>query len=166
MNKNQTAIVILAVALFLTCNLLTCFGGLAVGGALGLARQRRWMVPGRPVERDLGRPTPMPQRPRQWPEEVRIGALVLGVTEDSPADDAGIKEGDLILAIDGEPIEADSDLGEWLAEFEPGDRVELTVRRGSREADVQVRLGRRARDSDAPYLGLTYRLVRVPPVLD
>ena len=103
MKKNQTTIINMVVALFLACNLIVCVGGLVVGGVLGMVRQRRWMMPLRPMEHDFERPTPMPQRPRQWPKGMDVGALVVQVTEDSPAADAGIKEGDLIVAIDGEP---------------------------------------------------------------
>jgi S1-C subfamily serine protease len=168
MKKNQTTVIVLVVALFLVCNLVACVGGLIGGSALRAIRMRRWtgLRPMRPMEREIEPQVPTPRRPQEWPEQIGWGALVLEVTEDSPAADARIETGDLIVAIDGEPIEEDSDLREWLAEFEPGDRVKLTVRRGAREAEVQVRLGRRMGESDEPYLGLTYRLIPVPRPVD
>jgi membrane-associated protease RseP (regulator of RpoE activity) len=165
MDRKQIIIIVLAVALFLACNAIACGGGLIAGSTLGTIRTRRWIDvdPIRPRERDLEPPMPMPRQPQEWPEKMRWGALVTEVAEDGPAADAGIETGDLILAVDGEPIERDTDLREWMSEYEPGDRITLTVRRGERQAKVQVRLGRRARNSDAPYLGLTYRLIPMPP---
>jgi S1-C subfamily serine protease len=162
--KQTIVIIVLAVALFLACNLIACVGGLIVGSSLGIIRARRWIEVEliRPREPDLELPTPTPRQPQDWPERMGWGALVIEVAEDSPAADARIETGDLILALDDDPIERDTDLRAWIAEYEPGDRIALTIRRGERQAKVQVRLGRRASDSDAPYLGITYRLVPLP----
>jgi membrane-associated protease RseP (regulator of RpoE activity) len=150
----------LVVVLFLACNLITCCTALVAGGTLGAIRARRarrWTMPRRPLERDFAQPTPLPRQ-----RDVGVAVLVLEVAEDSPAEDAGLRTGDLILAVDGQPLERDTDLREWISEYEPGDRISLTVRRGQRQADQEVKLGRRADRDDTPYLGITYHLMPLP----
>ncbi|MEA2511873.1 MAG: 2-alkenal reductase [Thermomicrobiales bacterium] len=71
------------------------------------------------------------------------GVYVTDVSPGSPAADAGIKPGDVITAIDGEPIDQTHPLEEFLFEHQPGDTVELTIQRGDQEQQVQVTLGER-----------------------
>jgi membrane-associated protease RseP (regulator of RpoE activity) len=160
MNRNRILIIIVIVVLFLGCNLSACLGGLIVGGGLGTLRAHRLTRLSHstePQDRWLPTPLPLPGRPQE-PEHVRAAALIVEVTADGPADQAGIKVGDLVLSIDGQEIEQDTDLKALLARYEPRDRVELTVWRGGRQRDIQVTLGR-SQDGDMPYLGLTYRVV-------
>ena len=58
---------------------------------------------------------------------VERGALVLATLANGPAADAGIREGDVILAIDGEAIDAAEDLGRVLDALAPGDEVDVRV---------------------------------------
>ena len=55
------------------------------------------------------------------------GALVLATLTDGPAADAGIQEGDVIVDVDGQPIEAATDLGRVLDSLRPGQDVEVRV---------------------------------------
>jgi serine protease Do len=72
------------------------------------------------------------------------GAYVLSTLENGPAADAGIRQGDVILVVDGQPIEAADDLGGVLDELEPGEEVEVTiVGTDGAERTVSVRLGTR-----------------------
>lgn len=59
--------------------------------------------------------------------EVDRGAFVLATLENGPAADAGVREGDVIVELDGEAIAAAEDLGRVLADHEPGDRVDVVV---------------------------------------
>jgi len=79
------------------------------------------------------------------------GVLVLGVEEDSGAADAGLRPtrrardggvilGDIITAIDGEPVANANDLYLILDELAAGDRVTVTLRRGEEDRDVEVEL--------------------------
>jgi S1-C subfamily serine protease len=86
---------------------------------------------------------------------------VVEIVPDSPAERAGIQPRDLILAVDGERMTGNDDLGLALSTYLPGDRVELTVRRGNRERDVQVRLARHPEGPRRPYLGLTYQMTPI-----
>ena len=75
---------------------------------------------------------------------VRAGAQIVVVEPDTPAADAGLREGDVILAVNGEPVgEGDPDLAARILEYEPGGEVELRVRRGNEELEFEVTLGSR-----------------------
>ncbi len=62
------------------------------------------------------------------------------ITPGGPADVAGIVPGDVILAIDGRPVTQPDELIVSIRAREPGDVVELTVRRGSSSIEVSVNL--------------------------
>ncbi|MDA1038303.1 MAG: PDZ domain-containing protein, partial [bacterium] len=65
-----------------------------------------------------------------------------GVVPDSPADRAGLKEGDLIVKVSGELFSSNATLAEVLNMYEPGDQVELEVlREGDIILSINVELG-------------------------
>jgi S1-C subfamily serine protease len=79
------------------------------------------------------------------------GALVLGVPPGSAAAEAGFKPtvrdangritfGDIIVAIDGKPVNGTSDLLDLLDPHEPGDTVTVTVKRDGRTLELQAAL--------------------------
>jgi len=72
------------------------------------------------------------------------GLRVTGVIPGSPADDAGLEAGDVITAIDGEPVGRVADVREALNDGSPGDEVTFSVRRDDQEEDIDVTLGTRA----------------------
>jgi putative serine protease PepD len=67
----------------------------------------------------------------------RVGSVVAG----GPAASAGLKAGDIVTAIDGKQINGSSDLVAAIAGHHPGDRMELTVRRGSSTLTLTATLG-------------------------
>jgi C-terminal processing protease CtpA/Prc len=71
------------------------------------------------------------------------GALVTEVEEDTPAEKAGLKAGDVIVKVDGDDIEETGDLIEAISEKEEGDKAEITVMRdhASRTFNVEVEKG-------------------------
>jgi len=110
-------------------------------------------------------PRPEPLRPTPPDREMRLAALVIEVVPDSPADEADIRLGDLILAVDDQEILATRDLKDIIQGYEPGDRVRLTLLRDGQKEPVRVRLGRRRTDDGdlVASLGITYRLTPVMP---
>jgi S1-C subfamily serine protease len=71
----------------------------------------------------------------------RKGVLVVNAKD--PAAAAGIRHGDLITAIEGKPVTAVDELFAVLGTHRPGDRVVLTISRGSGERRVSVTLAPR-----------------------
>ncbi|HZF26840.1 MAG TPA: DegQ family serine endoprotease [Steroidobacteraceae bacterium] len=69
------------------------------------------------------------------------GALVAKVEDGSPASAAGIKPGDVILAVDGQQIESSSELPARVAALEPGSQAKLQVWRDRQARDMTVRIG-------------------------
>lgn len=76
------------------------------------------------------------------------GVTVMEVTPDSPADEAGLREGDVITAVDGEPIESAQALVDLIATYAPGDEITVTAEFRGRSTDYTVTLGERPADLD------------------
>ena len=72
----------------------------------------------------------------------REGALVADVFEDSPAEDAGLERGDVVIGLDGEPVTEPGAMSRAIAMMKPGTRARLRVLRDQRERDVTVTIGR------------------------
>ncbi len=69
------------------------------------------------------------------------GAYVESVTSGGAADQAGIVDGDLIVAVDGTAIRSFDELRGLISSHSPGDTVSVTVVRGGQQQDLQVTLG-------------------------
>jgi serine protease Do len=69
------------------------------------------------------------------------GVIVGSVTEDGPAEKAGIREDDVIQAIDGEPIRSWGAFRTAIGTSSPGDEVELTIIRNGDTQEITVTLG-------------------------
>jgi S1-C subfamily serine protease len=86
---------------------------------------------------------------RRGPEQV--GIVVGEVTADGPAAKAGLKNGDVIVKVEGKPVNDFESLVNILANHKPGDKLSVQVRRGGKEEDLSVTLGERlARRPRAP----------------
>lgn len=66
------------------------------------------------------------------------GALVAQAIEDGPAAKAGIRSGDTIVAVNGEPIKEARDLSRKVAQVAPGKTLSLTVYRDGKERTVTL----------------------------
>lgn len=125
-------------------------GGLAVSSA-AVAQVLPSLMAGARVERAwigiLGT-TVTPELARERGLSVQRGVLVVEVVPEAPADRAGLRPdvangmpGDVIVALNGRPVDTMEDLLALLAEHQPGDRVRLRVVRGSGAFDVELVLG-------------------------
>jgi membrane-associated protease RseP (regulator of RpoE activity) len=158
----QVVGIVMAILLVATACMAT---GLVVGGGIGLltggtAGYAIGRARSTHVEPRIEIPMPQPrdeerERPPEEVPEVEIrpylgvryetveeGARIVEVTPESPAGQAGLREGDVILAVDRAPVgEGDSDLAARILQHEPGDTVELRVQRGDEELEIEVTLG-------------------------
>jgi len=80
---------------------------------------------------------------REFDLEVIKGALVRELAENSGARDAGIKEGDVIVKIDGIDINSNSTLIGYVGSKRPGDKVNVVVNRDGKEKSFEVLLKNR-----------------------
>lgn len=74
------------------------------------------------------------------------GVIVLKVTKDSPADDAGFKEGDLILTFDEKPVKTTRDLIRMVSATEVGSVIPSEILRDGRRKTLKVKIGERPED--------------------
>ena len=77
------------------------------------------------------------------------GALVSNVEKNGAADKAGIKSGDVVRKLNGQPIVASGDLPAMLSLAKPGDKVALDVWRDGKTVRLNATLGN-ASDKAAP----------------
>ncbi|MFD1344296.1 trypsin-like peptidase domain-containing protein [Litorisediminicola beolgyonensis] len=72
------------------------------------------------------------------------GVMIADVTEDTPAESAGLQKGDIVLSVNGEAVDTPRDLTRAIATQAPGAEVEIGFLRRGEEKDVTVTLGNRA----------------------
>ena len=69
------------------------------------------------------------------------GAVILDVMAGSPASSAGLRQGDVIVEIDGKKITSADQVTEITRSHKPGDALKVTVQRGRERLDLKVTLG-------------------------
>jgi Do/DeqQ family serine protease len=72
-----------------------------------------------------------------------LGVLIAGVERDGPAEKAGVKAGDLLVAVNATPTPDAPAMLDAVAELKPGSRATLRLRRDQKELEVQVTVARR-----------------------
>lgn len=75
--------------------------------------------------------------------EATSGAIIANVMPDSPADDADLRQGDIIIRVDDEDITSMNDLSSLIRDREPGEDVTLTILRDGEEQQLDLTLGTR-----------------------
>jgi len=71
---------------------------------------------------------------------VAAGALIGRVEDNSPAQRAGLKRYDLIVAINGKPVKSSADLQMEIANSAPGDEIEVTIFRNRDKLSLKVKV--------------------------
>ena len=77
------------------------------------------------------------------------GVVILRVEADSPAEEAGLTPGSVILAVNGRAVNSPEQLKEAIGQYKVGDTVTLTIMDGEEKQDIAVTLG-----DAGPYLGV------------
>jgi len=101
-----------------------------------------------------GRGMPNLDRIPELPEGVEGAVVISEVIQDTPAAQADLQPGDLVLAIDGEPVTTIEAFTEALQSHKPGDEVSLTVFRAGDQFEVSVALGEHPDDPAKGFLGV------------
>jgi predicted metalloprotease with PDZ domain len=74
------------------------------------------------------------------PTEVSAEVVIANVRENSPAEDAGLQQGDELLSIGGKKVSRENWLSNF-ARFKTGDRVPISIRRDGRVIQTTIVLG-------------------------
>ncbi|MDB5749367.1 MAG: 2-alkenal reductase [Massilia sp.] len=75
----------------------------------------------------------------------KSGAIIAGVVRNSPADRAGVRPGDILLAVEGKTITNTGEMLKLIAGLAPGAKARLKLMRQNRESTVSVTVGKRPR---------------------
>jgi len=80
-------------------------------------------------------------------ESFRLGAttgvLIEGVLRGGPAERAGLKPGDILVAIEGKPVKDPNAMLNLVAALVPGKPASIRLRRDNKDVDIQVAVGKR-----------------------
>jgi serine protease DegQ len=71
------------------------------------------------------------------------GAIVAGVIRGGPADKAGIRPGDILVAIEGKPVLNRIGILNLIAQLKPNNKAQFTVIRNTAETKVEIMIGKR-----------------------
>jgi membrane-associated protease RseP (regulator of RpoE activity) len=74
-------------------------------------------------------------------EDSRGPVRINHVYEDGPADEAGLRPGDEVVAVDGRRVRSTEDLIHVLADKRPREEIRLVIDRNGRERDIRARMG-------------------------
>ncbi len=85
----------------------------------------------------------------------KVGAFVTSVDANSPAATAGIKQGDIILSVNGTTVDATNTLASLVSAHKAGDQLTLSVSSGGTTRDVTVTLGDQ---NGSAYLGVQVQM--------
>ncbi len=75
------------------------------------------------------------------------GAMISEVLRGGPADKAGIKPGDVLIAVNGQPVNDSAGMLALIVALPPGQQATLKVLRGQTEAEIKITIGKRPKQS-------------------
>jgi serine protease Do len=82
-----------------------------------------------------------PELQQEYGFKISTGAVVMSVIAGTGAAKGGVKQGDVIIGINGTPVTSAQDITSVLSSLHPGDRITLLVVRGKRHIVLHVTLG-------------------------
>jgi serine protease DegQ len=86
-----------------------------------------------------------PELAQSFGLEKTSGTIIAGVLKGGPAEKAGIKPGDILLSVADKPVSDTVSMLNLVAQLKPGEQVKMSILRKSREATVEVIIGKRPR---------------------
>ena len=75
----------------------------------------------------------------------KTGAIIAGVVRGGPADKAGVRPGDILVAVEGKQVSDTTEMMNLIAQLTPGARAKVTVMRKSAQSTLDVTIGKRPR---------------------
>jgi serine protease DegQ len=78
------------------------------------------------------------------------GSLIAGVLLDSPADRAGLRPGDILVAIDNKPVTDSQTMLNLIAMLKPKDKATLAILRAGKKMEISLTVGKRPLPSKLP----------------
>ena len=85
------------------------------------------------------------------------GARITHVIDGSPAEAAGVQDGDIIVGVDGRTVRGPMSLTKQIRDKQPGDSVSLTIVRDGREQTIDVEIGERRQGSHGRSFSFDHR---------
>jgi serine protease Do len=95
-----------------------------------------------------------PELAERFGVKAEAGVLISQVFRHSPAAEAGMQAGDILLSIQGKPMRESRQLTNHIATLSPGKTIRLQVKRNDKNLKLRVKLGERERGEAAAFGGL------------
>jgi len=96
-----------------------------------------------------------------YPEDAEKGVLIVEVVKNSPADKAGLRDGDIIIEFKAEKVKSEKQLRNLIADTRPKQEVEIIVRRGDDQKIMVAEIG-----EAKPVFGqLAEKYLSLPPAV-
>ena len=83
--------------------------------------------------------------------DVTKGVLVSGVQDDSPAAEAGVEEGDVVVSFGGTDVDSTQELRDAVSEYSPGSQAKMEVVRDGKTKAITLTVGERTEDESSWY---------------
>lgn len=75
---------------------------------------------------------------------------IYSVTENSPADKAGLQKGDKIMSIDGDSVKTSSDVKSKVTESKAGDKLKFEIERNGETKTISVTIEEASKEEQQP----------------
>lgn len=112
-----------------------------------------------PSQQQTPQPGPFGQRGFPPAQSVMGGAQIESVEKDSPAEKAGLKVNDIITAVGSTKLDAQHSLADLIQAKKPGDKIELSITRGTQTLMLTAELGAAPGDQSKAWLGIRYSTI-------
>jgi S1-C subfamily serine protease len=96
-------------------------------------------------------PSPVTDAGPDLHSKQNAGVVVDKVLRGSPADEGGLRGGDVIHRLDSTPVDGTEDVYAFMSHHSPGQRIRVLVRRQGRPLALSVRLGQKPLDADVQF---------------